>query len=384
MFKLPDKDFYVVLTGSKNNAGDFLIKHQAKRLLNYYRPDRKIIDFNAWEQLDTKKLDLINQSKALILLGGPALQHHMYPNIYKLAGKLSQIQTKIVAMGVGWKSISGDWGDCYSYSLSDSTLELLEVIENSSYISSVRDLHTLTVLQSRGFKNFKLTGCPALFNLDFQPEKIKKLDGKAKTVAFSLGVSFLKSEAMKRQMKELVMRLYHMCLSNSQDFKVVFHHSLDAKVVSSSSSSTPHLLGHLNFLEWIKEKGIAHIDISGSAENLTNFYDEVDFHIGYRVHAHIYMCSLGKKSLLISEDGRANSLQATIGGNIIKGYSNYKSNKVTRLLKLDPYTTVNNLNDVIIERLNYELKHGNQFTKQSVSNISSLKESMLNFIAQLP
>ena len=42
---------YVILTGSKNNAGDFLIKHRAKQLFAKLRPNREIIDLNAWEPL---------------------------------------------------------------------------------------------------------------------------------------------------------------------------------------------------------------------------------------------------------------------------------------------------------------------------------------------
>ena len=40
------KDQYVILTGSKNNAGDYLIKFSAKQLFSDLRPDREIIDFN--------------------------------------------------------------------------------------------------------------------------------------------------------------------------------------------------------------------------------------------------------------------------------------------------------------------------------------------------
>ena len=40
------KDQYVILTGSKNNAGDYLIKYRAKQLFANLRPDRKIIDIN--------------------------------------------------------------------------------------------------------------------------------------------------------------------------------------------------------------------------------------------------------------------------------------------------------------------------------------------------
>lgn len=50
------KDKYVILTGSKNNAGDFLIKYRAMMLFEKFRPDREIIDYNAWEEFNYEKL----------------------------------------------------------------------------------------------------------------------------------------------------------------------------------------------------------------------------------------------------------------------------------------------------------------------------------------
>ncbi len=75
------KEQYVVLTGGKNNAGDFLIKYRAKQLFTTFRQDRQIIDLNAWEKFDPQKLQTVNASKALILLGGPSLQKNMRPDI---------------------------------------------------------------------------------------------------------------------------------------------------------------------------------------------------------------------------------------------------------------------------------------------------------------
>ena len=75
-----DKEFYVTLTGGKNNAGDFLIKYRAFNLFKELRPDRDIVDFNEWEEIDDNRLEIINKSKALILLGGPGLVYDMYPN----------------------------------------------------------------------------------------------------------------------------------------------------------------------------------------------------------------------------------------------------------------------------------------------------------------
>ncbi|OOF08193.1 hypothetical protein, partial [Salinivibrio sp. PR919] len=118
------KPYYVILTGSKNNAGDFLIKYRAKEIFQRIRPDREIVDINGWEKFSAETLEIVNNSEALILMGGPALQQHMYPKIYPLVDELSDITTKIVMMGVGWKSLSGNWIDSVYYPLGKQCIEL--------------------------------------------------------------------------------------------------------------------------------------------------------------------------------------------------------------------------------------------------------------------
>ena len=161
------KHQYVILTGSKNNAGDFLIKYRAKQLFKELRLDREIIDFNGWEEFDKEKLKTINDSHALILLGGPALVKGMRDRIYKMTKNLDDIRVPIIMMGIGWKSINGNWEDTYEYPLDDKDIKLLEVINNSGYISSVRDYHTLNAIKFKGFDNFLMTGCPAYYDLIF-------------------------------------------------------------------------------------------------------------------------------------------------------------------------------------------------------------------------
>src|SRR6056300_1154657 len=107
------KDQYVILTGSKNNAGDYLIKYRAKQLFSEFRSDRKIIDINGWEDLSNSNLNIINDSKALILMGGPALVEDMVPRVYGLANVLDKIKVPIIMMGIGWKSTEGNWQNTY-------------------------------------------------------------------------------------------------------------------------------------------------------------------------------------------------------------------------------------------------------------------------------
>tara|TARA_B110000483_G_scaffold216959_1_gene268960 strand:- start:894 stop:2039 length:1146 start_codon:yes stop_codon:yes gene_type:complete len=315
------KDQYVILTGSKNNAGDYLIKYRAKQLFSDLRPDRKIIDINGWEQLNTEKLAIINQSKALILMGGPALIKNMVPKVYALTNNLEDIKVPIIMMGTGWKSQRGNWEDTYSYPLNVKTSSLLKKIDNSGYQSSVRDYHTLNAIRFNGFNNFLMTGCPAYYDRDFINTELQLKE--VSKVAFSLGVAFIESPSMEKLMKENILACKEKFFD--KEFEVVFHHSLDRKKFKLDYKSSPrHVIKHNKFADWLESEGIRYVDISGSAENLINYYSNVDLHIGFRVHAHIFMNSISRKSILVSEDGRAKGVKGAIGGVVLDGYSYFK------------------------------------------------------------
>lgn len=380
-------DHYVILTGSKNNAGDFLIKHRAKKLFEAFRPDRHIIDLNAWEPMDDKKLELINSSKALILMGGPALQRNMYPGIYKLPSNLDEITAPIATMGIGWKSVKGNWQDTYLYSLNDTTIKLLDRIKADGLTSSVRDFHTLNVLASKGYDNFLMTGCPAYYDLE-HIDKPFKFPETINKVAFSLGVSFIQSPSMEKQMKAQILRLKKYFAE--QNFEVVFHHALDAdKFLKTHGATTTHNKRHNEFAKWLATQNIAYVDISGSAENLINYYSQVDLHIGYRVHAHIFMNSVKKSSILISEDGRAKGSKSVISGMVIDGYNAYRDTFLHKIANkiwsnFDRYEANACAVDEIINTINYEIKTQGHKGKQSSQLVQVNCNFIFDFLNKLP
>lgn len=378
---------YVILTGSKNNAGDFLIKYRAKELFKKFRPDRKIIDLNSWEDLKEKDLTIINSSQALILLGGPALQKNMYPKIYPLTESLENITVPIITMGIGWKSISGTWESTYNYPITKSTKSLLKKIESNEYQSSVRDFHTLNSLNFHGFNKYLMTGCPAYYalpNID-QPFNFNSSLDK---VAFSLGVSFIESPSMEAAMKQQITQLYK--YFEGKQFQVVFHHSLDKEsYLKTNNAKENHNKMHQRFAKWLDSSNIQHIDISGSAEKLINYYSGIDLHIGYRVHAHIFMNSIAKKSILIAEDGRAKGSQSAIGGMVIHGYQKYKNHIINKLLNrlhrnFDCYSANKNALAEAIYILEYELKTKGYHSKKSNKLINENFQQMITFIKNLP
>jgi len=381
------KEQYIVLTGSKNNAGDYLIKYRAKKLFKEFRPDREIIDYNAWEKFDQTRLNEVNNSKALILLGGPALQSPMRPKIYPMVDNLDDIKVPIIMMGIGWKSVNGSWNDTYEYPLTDDSIKLLKKIDQSGYQSSVRDYHTLNAIRFKGCNNFMMTGCPAYYDLPSIDNDIK-ISAKLNKVAFSLGVSFIESSSMQKQMKEVIIALND--LYKEQIFEVVFHHSLQKeKFLQTHNATSKHVNAHNDFASWLDKQNIAYVDISGSAENLMNYYSEVDLHIGYRVHAHIFMNSISKFSVLISEDGRGKATKDVIGGIVLDGFSKVKMNLLSKVLgkltpKYDRFEANNYIKKELIDNIDYEKKIDYSRIKASRKSIDNNLNIMKKFIQQLP
>jgi hypothetical protein len=380
------KPYYVILTGSKNNAGDYLIKYRAKRLFSVLRDDRGIVDIDGWKPFDKETLELVNNSEGLILMGGPALQKNMYPKIYPLTENLDDIKCKIVLMGVGWKSLSGNWADSQNYNLSVQTLKLLKRIESDGLVSSVRDYHTLNVLRHNGLSAVLMTGCPATYDFDYFGKEIKK-PISFNSVSFSLGVSFLESEEMKKQMKITIKMLKHF-FKESLKFNVVFHHSTKSEFLTTHNSKKSHLIGHQEFILWLENENIDFVDISGSAENLINHYSNADLHIGYRVHAHIFMNSISKPSLLIAEDGRGKALDKVFSGVVIDGFSRVKERFIDKVLRKtgirSGYEVGEKIPDEIVNILDYELTNDLPQISRSRDLIDRNFILMKKFINALP
>ena len=367
------KNQYVILTGSKNNAGDYLIKYRAKKLLAELRPDREIIDYDAWKPFSKEQVIEINESKALILLGGPALQNGMRERIYPMVKNLAEINVPIVMLGVGYKGVEGTWEETYNYRLDKESLELLRKINESGVLSSVRDYHTLNVLRHKGFNNFIMTGCPALYSIEHLNKPVQ-FDDRPIKIGFSLGVSYYRSSSMEKQMKDLIS-----LLSKKTEFnlEVLFHHKIDRSMPKQNK-----------FVEWLEKEHINYKDISGSENGLIDSYSACDLHIGYRVHAHIFCCSISKPSVLLSEDGRGVALKEVIGGLSLKAYTGYgnqlalkAANKIGLydIFKADPVFAQD-----VVNNLEYEIEQNYPRVSLCRGAIDGHYAQMQKVIDQLP
>lgn len=361
---------YTILTGTKNNAGDFLIAYRARKLLEHFRGDRNIIEYNAWVPLSEAQIERINESKALILTGGPSIQYNMHPGIYPLTNDLAQIKVPIITFGAGYKDLPGSKSSALNYQLSKETIRLLERISESGLNSSLRDYNTQIALSSNGFDNFEVTGCPALFDMNRDENK-----SQGTGTVFSLGVNYKISDSLKDQQKKVILRI----AKNPTlfgDLIVAFHHSIRDQFDE-------------DMLSWLDENNIEYRDISNSVDGLLSLYSNAWLHVGYRVHAHIFMSSQDKASLLIAEDGRGLALKDVISGLIVPAYHNMEFSLLNRImkrlsLKTDLFNSVGHL-DQLVEKM-IELHNNEEFKVigQVRANREFHFDKMKNFLQSLP
>jgi len=380
------KDQYVVLTGAKNNAGDYLIKHRTKQLFSTLRPDRNIVDFNNWEPFTEQQLIEVNSSRGLILAGGPALQPKMYPTMFPLVEDLNKIEVPILTMAIGWKGRTGDWAETCRYPLSEQSLLLLNRINESGFTSSVRDYHTLSVLNNLGFNQFSVTGCSALFSQDHIGFEIQKKPVKA--ISMSMGVSFFHSIKRDEVNKRLILTIRDQF--PEAEFTILFHHSTDSRIYQKTHNpNLPLLKAQLGLIAWLEEEKILWKDISGKSEMMLDHYAQCDFHIGYRMHAHILMASQAKPTILIAEDGRGMALKEVLGGAILdatsRQISSFPVKLISRIFPADnSLMASNSMASFLSQLIAYEIDNNYPRIRQQQQGIASHFELMKKFVSQLP
>lgn len=374
---------YVLLTGAISNAGDFLIKEKAIELLKFFKPKRKIITFDRWETLTEEQIKIINNSRLLILCGGPAFRYNLYPGIYPLVKDLKEIKVPIITFGLGWKGIPGKWEDTHKYYFATKSYDLLNRIETSGFKSSLRDYLTLNMLRYKDFNNYIMTGCPSWYNLNRigQPLTIPL---QIKKVAFSVGVSFVKNKQIFNSLIILILKLKEYF---GESFVCTFHHPVDYKYYLKTNLNKIFYTAHRELIDVLEEKGIKWVDLSSLSSKLTHFYDKVDLHIGFRVHAHLYMLSVRKPSILLIEDGRGYGVFYSLGGLCLEAIER-KNNLLCK--GLNKFKILNNcrfrhkLIEDLINNITYEIEYGFPRERYIPNIIDEHFEIMKKFIFQLP
>lgn len=291
---------YIVLSGAKKNAGDFLITARAIALLRHVHPDHEFTILPGWESLEPH-IETLRGARAVIIPGGPGYQRSLYPDVYKLLSPLSRIPVPIVPLGVGWKAFPGDDVSARHYAFTDAALEALWLMAERGPGLGCRDVQTLQILHRVGLPGV-LTGCPVWYDLKHlnvaraAPEKLERIAYTPPQMPFY------------REQSLAVARFLRARFPQAMLFGA-FHRGID----ESDGQISPGAVSHNGIIaRELTGLGFEIVNVSGGVEKL-DFYDGCDLHVGYRVHAHIFFASHRLPSVLLHEDGRGRAQTETLG-----------------------------------------------------------------------
>lgn len=303
-------DKVITLTGAFKNAGDYLIGHRARALLAAH-VDAEVIDINRRE-VTPEHYELFNSARAVLLTGGPAYQEEVFPKVYSI--DLNQIRVPVLAYGLGWKGKLGQQPQDFRFA-PEAQEFVSQIHADKTKNSSARDWLTVSMLEANGVNNVSMTGCPAWYDesklaldYEFNPD-VKRLVLSMPAVP-------------QKQIPSIIRKL-------AKDFP-----QAERFISFQAGMNSSHSYWGQKYTEWNHKQlayGVKHgfkpLNFESDFNSFQSFMSTVDFHIGYRVHSHIFTLSQRKTSMLIAEDSRGMGQVAAMGGVALNSFDSKRSIK---------------------------------------------------------
>ena len=301
-------DKVVTLTGAFKNAGDYLIGHRARALLAAH-VNAEVVDVNR-KSITEDHYRLFNQARAVLLTGGPAYQSKVYPSVYDL--DLNKINVPVLAYGLGWKGKLGQEPEDFRFEPEAANF-VQQIHADKAHYSSARDHLTVRMLRTNGVSNVQMTGCPAWYD-EAKLSQDYAFNADPRVVVLSMPA------VPQSQVPHLMAKL-------AKSFpKAKRYLSFQAGYVSTHSKKSAE---YTSWNRAMRLRGLIHgfksVEFAGDFPRFSSFMQTVDFHIGYRVHSHIFCVSQRKGSILIAEDSRGVGQVAAMGGAALSAHDDPKS-----------------------------------------------------------
>ncbi|MUV85133.1 hypothetical protein GJ631_00690 [Natronomonas sp. CBA1123] len=275
---------------SSGNVGDKLLEEQVQHLI---QKERGVGDFNVvFREHDfSATLDQLNASDAIILPAF-AIREPLYPQVYRLAENIDEIQPPIIPLASNWSHYPGDQLGNETHEYQTETLQFLQRLANQPELDgfTTRDIYTKRILERHGFEA-RLVGDLGWYHDDYLGHEMRVPDSIDHIVMTTPHNAHYVDQA-EGVMDMLIERYPDATLTCS------FHSRL--------TDSDRQLR------ELAKDRGFKVVLASHDTKNI-EFYNDCDLHVGYRLHGHISFLRRRLPSVLIGEDGRGNGFNATLG-----------------------------------------------------------------------
>jgi len=264
-------------SGSKN-VGDKFITESAIELVRIRVPRYDPLIIFREDPLDQYE----KESVRTILAPGFSVKDGTYPDIFCLYKNLSNLPDGFYPVGCSFQHWIPLQRTYESYEYTEKTLDFLRLIVQRSGAIPCRDLLIVDLLNRNNVPAF-YCGDLVLYDHDV------------------IGSKFTPPESIQ----SVVFTIQHKPKFSKQSFEM-----LDL-IRSEFPDATLYVAYHSEANEkskevagYAKSLGYIEINMAGRVEGLS-LYDEIDLHIGYRLHGHIYFLRKRKPSLLLIEDARA-------------------------------------------------------------------------------
>lgn len=291
-----------------SNGGDFLIYDRIRRIMKDACPEAQItLNLQNDAQFAPEEL---NGYDAIVTGGGGAQFAEPYVRTSFFFQHFNEIKTPIHYMGTGLYGADGEDATRYEYPYSDEMIKFFNhVVERGGQLAS-RDWVVDEILRNSGVKGVVMAGCPAWYDLDMLAKSetdaifhTSFANRKMKKIAVSnhgLTKNAKDHEKKISQMKGLIQFLKEKY--PAAEIMLTFN---DGYVTKYSKDY------NLTLQKWAQEQGVKCVELSSDAAKFKAL-DEIDLHVGFRVHTHIYCVSKMIPSLLIEEDIRGFGMNETL------------------------------------------------------------------------
>ncbi|MHA1960594.1 MAG: polysaccharide pyruvyl transferase family protein [Candidatus Thorarchaeota archaeon] len=288
-----------LVSGAKKNVGDFLIFRKSQELIQHHLKPKEIVVVKRSEPFDSLLQD-VNQTAGMIICGGPGYRRH-FNRTYSFFEHYDSLEIPIIPLGLGWQGVPLYHPEKFSFN--KQSISLIRQIHKSIPLSTTRDEITRNILLNTGITNVVNSGCPTLF--DFEKMRLNTQFTKP-TDPKQIAVSMAQNPTLYRQNLDLLEDIKKRF--PDVEIHTVFHRGVDTDVFTSEEEG--HQLRR--FVRKTKEMGFEIIDLAYNLDRIS-VYQDADFHVGYRVHAHAYCISQRIPSFLLWEDGRGQGMSLNLG-----------------------------------------------------------------------
>jgi len=289
------------------NLGDGFILRAIERELSQVFPADLIFSPRVAPEAGAK--DLMRCARLVVLAGANQLndRYTVWPGLK--AQEIVSQQWKFVPLGIG---LHGDAG--FNDGMSEASKRVMEIIHERLEFSSWRCPWTVAYLNSslpHLSGKFLMTGCPVLYDAPLLTGK--RFDQQERSVAVTAtergefwiretGVIDAVARRYPKAQKYLVAHQNFFPPPRGEGVK----HWLSRPEPSSMENRVEGLRAYA------RAKGFR-IVAPDDADACLKFYEQIDVHVGSRLHAHLLFLSRNKRTYLVPVDNRSAGMAAFLG-----------------------------------------------------------------------